>query len=135
MSWLERYCGSPSECESMACPSQTHERSHDYIIDTIVHTIFSEDRSINPYELHRHIKDNHPVEVATISDLNDHRRKPPTGKAGSVLSRLILVVAQELGLSLSPATEAKHQGRAIYNSDCTSTPYGHCPRVSDDEYY
>jgi hypothetical protein len=135
MSWLERYCGPTTECTSQACPSQTHERSHDYIIDNVVHSIFSEDRSIDPYELHRHVKENHPVEVAAISELNGRMRKPPTGKAGSILSRLILVVADELGLSLSPTTEARHQGRAIYNTDCTGMSYGHCPRVSDDEYY
>ena len=136
MSWLERYVGPPNEHRSIAAPVQTPEHAHQYIVDHIVHEFHKEDRGIDPYALHDHIRGRYPNEIAIIAAHNEHRRKPPTGVAGSLLSRLILAISDELGLDLSPTTSAKHEGRAVLSSSCKPGVYGrNCPKDFSTEYY
>lgn len=135
-SWLDRYVGSPSHHESIATPTQPAEHAHQYIVDHIVHEFHKEDRSINPYELHDHIKHHYPNEIATIAHHNDYKRKPPTGLAGSMLSRLILHISFQLGHRLSHTTHAKHEGRSVLSSTCKPGVYGrNCPKDFSTEYY
>jgi hypothetical protein len=120
-SWLERYVGNRDrnyECNSIACPTEKPEHAAEYITDKIVHEFFSEDRGIHPGELYDHVTQNYRPEIEYIALLNEHKRKRPTGHAGSSLSALILDIADELGLWLSPKTRAKHEGRSVHIPEC-----------------
>jgi hypothetical protein len=135
-SWLERFVGAPNQYSSPAAPVQHPDAAHQYIVDHIVHQFHSENRTIDPYDLHDHIHQHYPSEIATIAAHNEHKRRPPTGMAGSMLSRLILHISEALGLELSPRTSAMHEGKAILSSECKPGAYGrNCPKDFSTEYY
>jgi len=133
---MERYTGAPTMYMSAAAPMQPAGEAHEYIADHIVHEFHKENREIDPYALHDHIMDNYPNEIAQIAAHNNYQRKPPTGMAGSLLSRLVLVLHLHLGIHLSPSTTAKHEGKAILSSTCKPGLYGgNCPKDFSTEYY
>jgi len=136
MSWMERYTGIPTAHASAAAPVQPAAHAHEYITNHVVHEFYKENKNIDPDALHEHIMTNYPSEIATIAAHNNHQRKPPTGIAGSLLSRLVLVLHLHLGLELSHRTAAKHEGRAILSSTCKPGVYGsNCPKDFSTEYY
>jgi hypothetical protein len=124
--WIDRYCGDSRnyECDSIACPPQPPHIAREYITDLIVHEFISEDRRLHPGHLHDRIKHDYHHDIAHIARHNEHKRKRPVGNVGREFSHLILSIARDLGLHLSHHTRAKHEGKSIYNPECSRIPLG-----------
>lgn len=118
-------------------PPQPKRTAENFIINKIVHEFVAEGR-LKPHmsaSLHKRIAMDYMKEVERIARLNKYKQRSLHGKPLSEYSHLVLKIARNHELYLSPSARARYEAQTLYVPEThVSTSLHHVGALNMDDY-